>query len=330
MLRPRIEFARRRDLHDAAGIHHHHTIGVAATTPRSWVIRISAEPVSRVSSLSRSRICACTVTSSAVVGSSAMISRGCAGQRHRDHDALAHAAGVLVRIGVEPARGVGDAHPPEQLVRGLVGLRPGVPRCRLIGSATCMPTVSAGLSDDIGSWKIIAMLLPRIARMSASSSFSSRAVEQDLAALDPAGRIRDQAQQRERGDALARAGFADDRQRLAGDDVERHVIDRGHGAALGAEPRREVVDLEQRARHRRVCRSVAHLLLHLLVDPDAGVDRARAAPRRRATRRRSSSPTATRPYRRTAWAARCRAPCRGSPGSSRVSMAWRLPSSRSR
>ena len=36
----------------------------------------SDEPVSRVSSFRRSRICACTVTSSAVVGSSAMISRG--------------------------------------------------------------------------------------------------------------------------------------------------------------------------------------------------------------------------------------------------------------
>ena len=36
----------------------------------------SDEPVSRVSSLSRSRICACTVTSSAVVGSSAMMRRG--------------------------------------------------------------------------------------------------------------------------------------------------------------------------------------------------------------------------------------------------------------
>ena len=32
--------------------------------------------------------------------------------------------------------------------------------------------MSAGLSDDIGSWKIIAILLPRIARMPASSSLS--------------------------------------------------------------------------------------------------------------------------------------------------------------
>ena len=47
-----------------------------ATTPRSWVIRIIAMCRRRCSRASRSRICACTVTSSAVVGSSAISSRG--------------------------------------------------------------------------------------------------------------------------------------------------------------------------------------------------------------------------------------------------------------
>ena len=41
------------------------------------------------------------VTSSAVVGSSAISSCGRAGERHGDHDALAHAAGKLVRILVD-------------------------------------------------------------------------------------------------------------------------------------------------------------------------------------------------------------------------------------
>jgi hypothetical protein len=41
------------------------------------------------------------VTSSAVVGSSAISSFGIAGQRHGDHHALAHAAGELVRIVVD-------------------------------------------------------------------------------------------------------------------------------------------------------------------------------------------------------------------------------------
>ena len=49
---------------------------MSATTPRSWVIMIRAVSESRCSRSSRSRICACTVASSAVVGSSAMISLG--------------------------------------------------------------------------------------------------------------------------------------------------------------------------------------------------------------------------------------------------------------
>jgi hypothetical protein len=39
-------------------------------------------------------------------------------QRHRDHHALAHAAGEFVRIRVEPARRLGDAHALEERDRG--------------------------------------------------------------------------------------------------------------------------------------------------------------------------------------------------------------------
>ena len=48
----------------------------SATTPRSWVIQITAMPSSRFRSLTRSSSWACTVTSKAVVGSSAIRSRG--------------------------------------------------------------------------------------------------------------------------------------------------------------------------------------------------------------------------------------------------------------
>ena len=47
-----------------------------ATTPRSWVMSRIAMPLVRWSSASRSRICACMVTSSAVVGSSAINTSG--------------------------------------------------------------------------------------------------------------------------------------------------------------------------------------------------------------------------------------------------------------
>ena len=49
---------------------------ISATTPRSWVIRMMAAPLAACSSRIRSRICAWMVTSSAVVGSSAISSCG--------------------------------------------------------------------------------------------------------------------------------------------------------------------------------------------------------------------------------------------------------------
>ena len=70
-----------------------------------------------------SRICAWIVTSSAVVGSSAMSSSGLARERHRDHHALAHAAGELVRIAVGAPARVGNADRLEHLHRVLVAPR---------------------------------------------------------------------------------------------------------------------------------------------------------------------------------------------------------------
>ena len=72
----------------------------STATEMSCVTKIIDRPSSRCSSRSSSRICTCTVASSAVVGSSASRMRGLARQRERDHGALAHAARHLVRIGV--------------------------------------------------------------------------------------------------------------------------------------------------------------------------------------------------------------------------------------
>ena len=95
-----------------------------ATTPRSCVISTRPMPNSRCSSASRCRICAWMVTSSAVVGSSAMISDGLAHQRHGDHHALAQAARELVRILPEPARRRRNADALEQVHRALARLAP--------------------------------------------------------------------------------------------------------------------------------------------------------------------------------------------------------------
>ena len=67
-------------------------------------------------------ICAWIDTSSAVVGSSAMIEPRLGRERQRDDDALAHAARELVRVVVDAPRGAGNAHLLEQ---------PDRPRARL-------------------------------------------------------------------------------------------------------------------------------------------------------------------------------------------------------
>ena len=70
-------------------------------------------PARRISS----RIAACVVTSRPVVGSSAISSAGRAGERDRDHHALAHAARQLERIGARSAaRGRGSAPAPSSSI----------------------------------------------------------------------------------------------------------------------------------------------------------------------------------------------------------------------
>ena len=52
----------------------------------------------------------------------------------------------------------------------------------------CSPQVKTGFSEVIGSWKIIEISLPRIARISRSDSLEQvAALEHDRAADDPAG-----------------------------------------------------------------------------------------------------------------------------------------------
>ena len=82
------------------------------------------------------------------------------------------------------------------------------------------------------------------------------ALEEDLAAHD-ARRRREQAQEGQGERGLARAGLADDPEGLSRVERHRHLVDGAHdaGAPRADEVRREVLDLEQRAR-RHESRSV--------------------------------------------------------------------------
>ncbi len=82
-----------------------------AARPRSWVIRIMAMPRSAWMR-ARSSITVCCVrdveAGRRLVGDQ---QGGLAGDRHGDHDALAHAARQLVRIGRQPGLRIADAAP---------------------------------------------------------------------------------------------------------------------------------------------------------------------------------------------------------------------------
>ena len=118
--------------------------------------RLTATP--RASSrLISSRIWAWMVTSSAVVGSSAISRAGWAGERHRDHDPLAHAAVELVRE-LAGARGPGSAMPTRdyQLHRRPRGRLAAASMTRWIsrGAVSCSPAGEHGLRlVVIGDWK---------------------------------------------------------------------------------------------------------------------------------------------------------------------------------
>ena len=141
---------------------------ISATAPMSCVISTMAVPRSRCSSRSRSKICACTVTSSAVVGSSAIRMSG------RQASAIA----IITRWRMPPdilcgwssTRRSGAGMPTWRsisMARSRAARRSS-PACTRSDSPIWSPTVYTGFSEVIGSWKIIEMRLPRTSPMRAS------------------------------------------------------------------------------------------------------------------------------------------------------------------
>ncbi len=168
------------------------------------------------------------------------------GERHGDHDALALAAGELVRIGVEPAGGIGNADAAKPFGR----LRPcGLGRQALVEDERLghllpdrVQRVQRGhrlLEDD--AHRIAAHLADR--RIVCGDEVLP--LEEQAARGMRGCRIGQELHHREGGDGFARAALADDGERLAAVDVERDAVD---GEALPpalAEGDGEVLDGEE-------------------------------------------------------------------------------------
>ena len=120
----------------------------------------------RCSAAIRSRICFCTVTSSALVGSSAIssfgsqaiaiaiITRCCSPPESREGTAASLASGEDRPTSSKRLSVLARASLPES------------PRCWRSTSATWKPTLNTGFRELIGSWKIIEISAPRSARSS--------------------------------------------------------------------------------------------------------------------------------------------------------------------
>ena len=218
----------------------------SATTPRSWVISMMAVPVRSRRSRSRSRICAWMVTSSAVVGSSAIRMPGIAGERHGDHDALAHAAGKLVRIFVEPRLRRGDLDQLQHLERAGARLGGGH---RAMQADRLDDLVARRLDRIEAGHRFLEDHRDGVAAHGAHLGFGQveqvPAFEEDLAARDPAGRTRHQPHDGERGHRLAAARFAHDAQRLAWRERERDTVHGREHTAARTELGTQVADLEE-------------------------------------------------------------------------------------
>ena len=134
------------------------------------MIRRSAMPKRAWRSRSSFRICASMVTSSAVVGSSAI----------RRSGSLASAMAIITRCRWPPESWCGYASRRRSASGSPTRCRSSTVRARAAWresplwtnstSLTCFSIVWSGLSDVIGSWKIIAIRLPRTRRSVASSA----------------------------------------------------------------------------------------------------------------------------------------------------------------
>ena len=219
---------------------------IRRTTAMSCVMKMTAQPVSPCNSLSKARISACTVASSAVVGSSAITSEGL--------HANAAAMTILCRMPPDNAAGCRRARVAASGMRTRSSSRSVsaraerqlMPRWVISVSAIWSPTAIIGSSALIGSWKIIPMRLPRTVRRSfAGMPSRSRPSNSALPAADLGRRARQQSHDRLHGDALAGSRFADDGEELARCQVEAEIVDDGARAGGRQDPCRQSLHRQQ-------------------------------------------------------------------------------------
>ena len=180
-------------------------------------------------------ICACTVTSSAVVGSSRISSRG----------RRATAIAIITRWRMPPESWCGyewstrcGSPIPSSRRRSATREASAASRanrvCPAAASATCSPAVSSGLRYVIGSWKTYPTAFPQSARNALASSVARSTPSNTMlpSPLRPGGGSNPKSERTVT--RLAAARFADEADDFAGVDVEVDAFDGANGSAARA------------------------------------------------------------------------------------------------
>ncbi len=175
---------------------------------------------------------------------------GAAHHRHRDHHALAHAAGKLVRILPHAAHSFGDAHQLQHLQRALL---------RLVAGQALMDEQT--LHDLRADRHVRGQRGERVLEDHRDLRAAQPVQRLGTGAQDLVAAIPDAArgaavagEQPDGGEeelALAGAGFADDADALGLADGEVEALDRVDLAVGRREPHVEVPDVEDRRGHQR-------------------------------------------------------------------------------
>ena len=164
-------------------------------------------------------------------------------KRHRDHDALAHPAGELVRVAGDRALRPGCPTGQQSIARRA--------RRRALGREIAhrlddllRRSCRTGFSEVSVLEDHRDLAAAESAHLLVGHRGEVVAVETRLAARDAASFLQ-QPHDRQRGDAFARARFADEPS-VSPRYLEAHAVDRAHDAGVGVEVRAQVADVEER------------------------------------------------------------------------------------
>src|SRR6202030_3759779 len=183
---------------------------------------------------------------------------GLVGERHGDHDALALAAGELMRIAVEPRLRIGNANLGQDFERAGARRGAGEPAVQQQNLADLLLDGVQRIERSHRLLKhdgdVVAANLPDVALAQLQEIAF---LEDDLARGMPRRRVGQELEDRQRRDRFAGSGFPDQRQRLALGDIERDMVDRERllpTAAAAAEGDGEIADGEEGFGHAYVFR----------------------------------------------------------------------------